>query len=111
MRISASSDLQNIKSLDDLKRFVSIFCGQVQDAFSGKISVTDNIRAQIISVTFAIGATTYTIPHTLGAVPVGYVLIGANSPLSLYDGVSQNTKDLIFLQSSATGIAKVMVLA
>lgn len=111
MKISASSDLQNVKTLDDLKRFVTIFCGQVSDAFQGKISVTDNIRDQIISVTFAVPATTYAIPHRLNATPVGYIVVSSDSPLSLYDGTSPNTKDTIFLQSSAAGVAKVMVLA
>lgn len=111
MRIGASGDLQNVKTLDDLKRYVTIFLGQVSDAINGKISVSDNIRAQTVFVTFAVSATTYAVPHTLNSTPVGYLLIGANSPLSLYDGASPSDRQTLFVQSSATGVAKILVLA
>lgn len=111
MRIGASGDLQNVKTLEDLKRYVTIFLGQVSDAINGKISVVDNIRGQIIAVTFPVANVTVQVAHTLGATPVGYLAISADSALSLYDGDSPNSKQFAYLKSSATGVARVLVLA
>jgi hypothetical protein len=41
------------------------------------------------------------VPHALGAIPTGYIVVNQNQSAVLYDGTTPWTKTIIYLKSSA----------
>lgn len=108
MKITVATDLSNIKD-EDITRFVSQFTSQTADIINGNISFADNFKAQTLSVTFSSANTDVQVSHGLKKVPTGYIIVGASSAMSVYDGSSSNTADLFYVRSSATGTARILI--
>lgn len=108
MKLTAAADVSNVKG-DDVQRFVTAFQTQVQDAVNGNLTFGENIKAQIVSVDFTAANAQTQVSHTLGKVPGGYFLVGASAAMSLYNGTSANTTELLYIRSTAVGQASVLV--
>jgi hypothetical protein len=111
MKITAGTNLSNVNSVDELKRFTGIFASEVAQILNANILFADNFTSKVLSFVFPSANKTIGMNHGLGVIPGGYILIGANVALSLFDGVQKNTVDIIYLQSNAAGTAKVLVFA
>lgn len=62
----------------------------------------DNIDCRLVSVTSdATPGTEFSVAHTLGKIPVGYLVYGQNGAGSVYDGTTANTATTLFLKSDA----------
>lgn len=108
MKITAAADVSNVKG-DDITRFVSAFLTQIQDIVNGNLSFGDNIKAQVVSANFTAANAQIQIGHTLGKAPIGYILVGSSVAMSLYNGTSANTDQLLYISSTAVGSASVLV--
>lgn len=108
MKITAAADVSNVKG-DDVQRFVSAFLTQTQDAINGNLTFSENIKAKVVSVNFTSANNQVQVSHGLGQTPTGYILVGSSAAMSLYNGTSANTGELLYIRSSAVGSASVLV--
>lgn len=109
MKITASSSLSNLESVEELRRFVGAFSDNVASALNSRLTFSDNFLASIITFVFTGANTTLGMPHKIGVIPSGYILVGTTVAMSLYDGEQANSTDTLFLRSTAAGTAKVLV--
>jgi len=95
----------------DLSNIFLAFQGRVRfgDGVSGGRG--ENISGEFRTITTAGANTEVVVPHTLGAVPVGYIVIGRNKAAHLYDSTTANTKTNLYVKSDvATTIFKIFLL-
>lgn len=108
MKINASADLDNVLDFDALKRFTTIAFKQVIDCLNGNVDVVDNLRIRLVNATFSAANTDTQINHGLGRSPNGYILAGASGNFTIFNGSQGSSADLIYLQASAAGSAKIL---
>jgi hypothetical protein len=109
MRVTTIQDISNVDNLPDLVKFSSQMINQIMTVLSGRVGFLDNCATQLITVPFTVANTEVLSNHTLGFVPNGYLIAGKSVSMDVYDGVSLNTTNKIYLRSSAIGTAKVLV--
>ena len=109
MKITATHDVSNVETFEDLKRFTTQFLEQTKSAINGGISI-ENLRAKLISFTVTQTSADIQVNHALGVIPIGYLkLQGPN--ISIYDvGKSTWTIDNIFVRASGTGDVTLLVM-
>ncbi len=110
MKIKGATDLTQFNTLAEVKAWVSKFLAEVAQVVNGQLSLTDNVKATIISATFAAPNTEISVAHPLGRAPTGYLVVGLTVSMSVFDGTSQNDSERIYLRSSAAGVARLWVL-
>jgi hypothetical protein len=95
---------ETIRSLADL-------VGNLATIFDKGVGITDNLDVDIIDVvTNATPDTAESFTHSLGRVPVGYIVMQLNKAGILYDGGPANTKTAIYFKCNVASVtAKVMV--
>lgn len=108
MKFSASTAIDR-QDDENVKRFTSLALDQIQQILNNGIMFSDNFDAKQLNVTFSAANTDTAAIHGLGRVPGGYVLVGANAAMSVYDGASASTSQVLYLKSSATGTARLLV--
>lgn len=108
-KLKTIQDVSNTDTWEELRRYVSITLDDIVAAINGRLTFGDNVSTQVLSVTFSAANTSVTVPHTLKRVPSGYVLCGASAAMSIYNGSSANDKNNIYVKSSATGTASILV--
>lgn len=108
MRITEGSDIDRLKP-EEQPRYITRFLTQVAEAMNNNLSFVDNFNASTVAVPFSTANTDTAVLHGLGRVPVGYIVIGQNAAMSVYDGASANTTSLLYLRSSAVGTARLLV--
>lgn len=109
MKISSASEIPREPTLDGLQKFLSLFCKDVSSILNGNVTFADNFKAQVLSVSFAAANTDKKISHTLGKIPVGYLLIGSTVAASLYTGTVAATSSVITLKSSAVANTTILL--
>ena len=114
MKIAKTSSLasrdkveESDKSVDtDLSKLYLFTQGRVRFGDGG-----DGDRGENISGEFQVVADTgdanaeFSVPHTIGAVPVGYLVIKINNAGVIYDSGTSWTSSTIYLKSSAANSA------
>lgn len=69
------------------------------------IAFDDNVDCRRVSVTsHGTPGTEFSVLHTLGKVPLGYIVCGQNGAGSVYDGTTANTDMTLFLKSDVGGV-------
>ena len=69
------------------------------------IAFDDNVDCRRVSVTsHGTPRTEFSVLHTLGKVPIGYIVYGQNGAGSVYDGTTANTATTLFLKSDVGGV-------
>ena len=69
------------------------------------ITFDDNVDCRRVSVTsHGTPGTEFSVSHTLGKVPIGYIVCGQNGAGSVYDGTTANTATTLFLKSDVGGV-------
>ena len=110
MKINYPANLSNKQVTDD--NFISNlskFLTDVASALSGGISITDNCDIRILSITFSIANNELAITHSLNRIPAGYILVSTKAPTQIYDGVSANDKQSLYLRSTVATTVNVLV--
>lgn len=69
------------------------------------ITFDENVDCRRVSVTSdGTPGTEFSVLHTLGKVPIGYIVCGQNGAGSVYDGTTANTATTLFLKSDIGGV-------
>lgn len=67
--------LQNVATIEELKRFTAMTLNAIIDQFNGKVDFGDNIRTSgPLDVAFVTPGVAVKVNHTLGRTPVGYLV-------------------------------------
>lgn len=73
------------------------------DILNRGISISDNLDCRLVTVTTDLTpGTEFSVAHTLGKVPTGYIVYGQNAAGSVYDGTTANTKTALYLKSDVS---------
>lgn len=104
----SSLDISNVKTFEDLTKFSSLLFSQISGAINNGLNFSDNFQARTLTANFTAANEDLGISHGLKRVPAGYIVVGANAALSVYDGSSSDA-DIINLKSSAVGVARILI--
>lgn len=96
---------------DDLLRYLNLQDENLIAIFENGIRFDENFNASEVTFTSnAVANTEDAISHTLGKVPVGFLVIGLNKGAVLYNGGTTDTAFLIHLKSTvASTTFKILV--
>lgn len=108
-KVKIAQDLAQIDNYDDFQRWSSYSIAAIANTVNGNMNLVDNCQTQVLTVNFEKANQTMGIPHTLGYIPNGYIVISKTVDISVFDGNQKNTKDAIFLQGSTLGITRVLI--
>lgn len=99
-----SYDKDKLRTFDkDLITALSGFVMVLKSILDAGISIGDNVdMAKVVFVSHATPGTEGSATHTLGKIPEGYIVMGQTDAGSIYDGVTPNTKDTIYLKSDVS---------
>ena len=106
--ITASSNFTNVKP-EELAKYVDLFGQDVTTTINGQLDFATNFNAKEITVVFASSNTDTATGHTLGRIPVRYIVTSATTAMSVYNGATASTSSTIYLKSSATGTATILI--
>lgn len=69
------------------------------------LSLDDNMDVRRVSVaSHATPGTEFSVAHTLGKTPTGYLVYGQTAAGSVYDGATANSKTTLYLKSDVAGV-------
>lgn len=108
-KIKVPHDLTNLNDDKEFRRYSSIVIGEIVELLNGGMLPQDNFNTQLISCTFMALNTETSFNHGLNRVPSGYMVFGSTKAMNLFDGTTDNNNTKIYLQSSATGVCRVLV--
>lgn len=107
MKIKVPLSVSNIKSWEELRKYVSITLDQIVTAINGQIEFIDNCATSQVSVVIPASGE-IGVPHTLGRVPNGYLVAKSSAGIIVFDGTTANTSSNLYVQG--TGAANVVLL-
>lgn len=112
-QIKNTLDILNIKTIQDLTRFLSNAFRDIQQAVNGNITFSENFRGTFVSVNFTAANTNTFLTHGLGYTPSGYIVTTASAAMSVYDGNQTaapfDSTQVFFLRSSAIGTVTIFL--
>lgn len=108
MKIWMPFQIQSVKSWEDLRRFTFQGFENIQKALSGNISFQDNMKCTIVDATFT--TATSTVPHNLGQIPYGFLVLNQNANANIWSASFNWTDTNVYLTASATVTAKIAIL-
>jgi hypothetical protein len=80
-------------------------------ALQGRLRFKENIAGDFITFTTATANAEVAVPHTLGVIPVGRIVIGQNKAGSLYDSATAATAGKIYVKcDQATVTFKIFLM-
>lgn len=109
MKITASTEIANIKDPDDAKRYTSQALTNIAEALNGNIS-TDNLRCAVKDVTFTGVNSEAQILHNLNVIPIGYIKLSQTAAISVTNSDRGSTDKYIWVRGSAVGTVKLLIL-
>lgn len=102
-------DTSNLKTYDEFSRFAARIFDEIQTILNSGITFSDNFKAGSVTASFTSTNTELVVLHGLSRIPVGYILIGSDAAMDVYDSGTANTDTALFLKSNATGNARLLV--
>lgn len=110
----AKAVLSNVSNMSgsDVPRYCSINFQNIETQLNGNIEFGANIKASTTIVVFQTANTVVAVPHTLGRVPQGYVVIKQNAVGSILTSELTNpwTSTVIYLNASAAMTATLTIV-
>jgi hypothetical protein len=107
-KVTISSDIDRV-SPEDLPRYTAIALDAIIGTINGNLDFQTNFNAKTSSVIFSAANTDTAVIHGLGRVPIGYIVYGTTAAMSIYDGATPSTSQLLYLRASATGTARILI--
>lgn len=99
-RVTASTDIDQLKP-EEVQKFVDLALQDIVTQVNGELTIGENIKARLVSVTFSAANTDVQVSHTLGKIAQGYLVYSSSAATSIYNGSSGSTASAIFLRASA----------
>lgn len=107
-KVTASADFDRVKD-EDLKRFLALFGEQVLQVLTNGLDFQTNFNCALISVTFTAANADTAVSHPLGRVPSGFLVYSLDGGIVVYNGATANTSTTLYVRSSGTGTAGLIV--
>lgn len=108
MKFWAPFALQDSADLKTLVRFVTQSVTNISQLATGNVNFQDNIQCTITDT--ALSSVETPVPHSLGIVPIGFLVLNVDSPGIIYAGTSPWNNKYIYLRSSVSVTAKIAVI-
>jgi len=104
-------DISNLKSLEDLIRFLQPFIIQTIQAVNHGLTFADNMASSMVNVTFPATANqNLVVTHNLPVTPTGYLVIRRSAAGTIYDGISPVIgKQFINLKSNVANMTATLI--
>ena len=108
----------NISIYPDMRKFDKDLMSQLNEAFRNLdailnrgIKFQDNVDCRLVTFTSdGVADTENTVAHTLGKVPVGFLVYSLDKGAVVYNGTTAFTKTNIYLKvNTATTVVKIIV--
>lgn len=109
MKIKTIQDLSNVETWEELRRYTSQAVKDLTGVVNGGISLVDNTDAQEVSITFTGAGIEARAAHTLGRIPVRYIVTSNDIGIVPYNGVTANTADSFYLRATGAGALKILL--
>ena len=109
MRIKVPQDVSQVESWEELRRYVAQVLPLLTQVINGQVDLVDNASTSLVTATFPSANQELAVGHRLKRIPQGYLIVGTNSSFSVFDGVTDNSSETIYLRASAAGTARVLV--
>lgn len=96
----------------DIPRYASMNFAAIGNALNGNVEFGANIRSSTTAVAFLAASTVVEVPHTLGRIPQGYIVIGQDAAGSILTSQLTNpwTASKIYLNASAAMNATLIIV-
>lgn len=98
-KIQHFPDLGNLNPQDFVKHGSQVIQNTV-DQVNGNLEFDKNIKSQTVVVKFAQPNIDMAVSHKLNKVSVHYMVVKKNVDCSIYDGVTKNTSNIVYLRST-----------
>lgn len=113
-RITVANVLSNIPTMEDVQRFLSAFISQATQQINGNLQFNQNIASSpMITVGFTNSSNIVGVTHTLGRVPIGFLVATQTAAASLYAAQGASylwTSNKIYLQSNVGVTASIFII-
>jgi hypothetical protein len=109
VKLNYTDSFSRLTTIDQLSRFMSLLAGNLDIILNGGITFADNFKGQVVECSFSAANMDSSFPHQLGRSPTGYLSLGQNAALIVYDGTNALQPQTITLRSSAIGTAQVFI--
>ena len=107
--VTSSSDFGNIADFEALKRWVTVWAGDVTGQINGGIDFSSNIYCRTVDAVFSSANADLAIQHNLGKLPTGYMLVKTDVASIIYTGSGTWTTSVIYLKASVAATCKVLI--
>jgi hypothetical protein len=109
-KVRSDFNLSNLnKDPQQLARFVSILRDDLVNVINGELEFDQNLKTSQVTANFTAANTQIAITHTLGRIPLGYILTKTNVATSIYDGGTANTDTFLYVKASVIANTKLLV--
>lgn len=89
----------------DLIQVLGLWTQNLSAILDRGISFDDNVDVRRVSVvSHGTPGTEFSVTHTLGKIPTGYIVYGQTGAGSVYDGSTTNTPTTLYLKSDAASV-------
>lgn len=101
MQFWGNQFLQGLSSWEDLRTWTARGFTSLTQILNGKVMFSDNMFCQIVDISATTTSSNRKFEHTLGVVPIGYLVITTSSPgTDLTVGTTAWTNTAIYLSGS-----------
>ena len=101
----------NVRRLDqDISQLSVALQGRIRFGTGTDGDRGENIAGEFQVVTTAGADTEFAITHTLGAVPIGYIVLKQDKAASIYDSGTTWTNTTLYLKASAASVTLTLFL-
>lgn len=112
MRIKLPIDASNLEpGSQEFVSFTSQIVNQILTVLNGEVSLIDNCKSQQILVVFNAANVEQAVPHGLGNIPKGYFQVGALAAAQVYNGLTKNTTQALYVRSSVATTVSLLVFS
>jgi|GEM_PF-3135147 len=108
-KVSSSSDFGNVVDFESLKRWVSVWAGDITGQVNGGLDFNNNIFCKIITYSFTQVNAEVILNHNLGKIPIGYILVKSGAVNTLCSGSTAWTTTTISLKSTTATDCSILI--
>lgn len=108
-KISVPLTLTNLKTIDEVTRWIALTIDTVKDAINGGLTFGDNVQVALVTQTFSAANQELRFDHTLNRIADNYIIVKASADLRLFDGSTSNVKNSTYIKASGAGTVTAMM--
>lgn len=110
-RVLISDLLQNLKDIEEVKRFLSIAIQKILQQINGSLEFVQNVKASGPHDVTLVSGSVVKVDHGLGQTPQGYLVISQSAAFTIFKATSPEwDSGSIYLNASGSGTAKVLII-